>query len=232
MIGWLHPAHPAPPPSPHRKVALTRLAGRCCRQPDDVPRGVLQVSMAQQGRLHVRLIQARNLAFHTGVLSAFHTLVRCCSGSSPLRTCACARACARAPAHATEIMRQPLRSQKRPHFIHAMVCHVSMRAEHLCGSQLQPRGREPQLHHQAHPQVPSFPPARRSGLADCPLSSHHVLLGSSVLRLPAGLTVRVMPALEHFLQSKNMLCAAWMFCTCAARDACSAAHAVLFRLIV
>ncbi len=117
MIGWLHPAHPAPPPSPHRKVALTRLAGRCCRQPDDVPRGVLQVSMAQQGRLHVRLIQARNLAFHTGVLSAFHTLVRCCSGSSPLRTCACARACARAPAHATEMMRQPLHSQKRPHLI-------------------------------------------------------------------------------------------------------------------
>lgn len=35
-----------------------------------------QAGQARRGKLLVRLIEARNLTFHTGMMSAFHTLVR------------------------------------------------------------------------------------------------------------------------------------------------------------
>lgn len=35
-----------------------------------------QAGRARRGKLLVRLIEARNLTFHTGMMTAFHTLVR------------------------------------------------------------------------------------------------------------------------------------------------------------
>jgi hypothetical protein len=71
-------------PRPHPTIAWNR----CCRQPNSVapskvpqPRSCDGAGAASRwggtrGRLEVRIIEARNLTFGSGVLNKFHTLVR------------------------------------------------------------------------------------------------------------------------------------------------------------